>query len=418
MIAWIISIGDELLSGRTVDTNAAWLAERLAAVGVPCCRHVTVGDDVTAIQNAMLGAAKEANLVVATGGLGPTPDDLTREALAAAMDCELHLHGPSLRRIERYFDRLGRRMAESNKRQAELPARAEAIENHHGTAPGMFARLGDAEVYCLPGVPHEMKAMFDHAIRPKLVGMVGHGVILQHVLRTFGMSESVLGETLADLMRRGRNPTVGTSASEMIISIRLIARGAALAEAERLLIADEAEIRRRLGEVVFGENDETLADAVGALLTKQGATICTAESCTGGLIAKCLTDVPGSSAYLVQGWVTYSNEAKCRLLGVPAELIETHGAVSRQVAEAMAANARRLAGTDYALATTGIAGPGGGTPSKPVGLVYVALAGPDEVSVKELRLGEHLDRGQIRDRTSKMALNWLQMLLIGHRESE
>ena len=417
MNAQIISIGDELISGQTVDTNAAWLAEELAALGIRCGKHVTLADDLSSIVEAVVAASQEDPLLLITGGLGPTPDDITREALATAMNVKLRLHAPSLRHIGAYFQRLGRPMSDGNTRQAMLPDGSEAIENTAGTAPGILVSLNKSDIYFLPGVPHEMKTMFQQSVRPRIAKAGTHGVILHRVLRSFGMSEAALGQALSDLMRRGRNPQVGTSAEEMIISIRLTAEGRKRENAAGLLKSDIAEIRRRLGETIFGEDDDTLAVAVGRLLIERKETICTAESCTGGLIAKCLTDVPGSSSYMVQGLVPYANEAKCRLLEIPAELIETHGAVSRPVAEAMAANARRLAKTDYALATTGIAGPGGGTPTKPVGLVYVALAGPDEVSVKELHLGELLDRRQIRDRTSKIALNWLRRRLIGYGSS-
>jgi nicotinamide-nucleotide amidase len=413
MNAQIISIGDELISGQTVDTNAAWLAEELAALGIRCPKHVTIADDLSAIAEAILTASHESGLVIVTGGLGPTPDDVTRDALAAVMNVELRLHAPSLRNIEAYFNRLQRRMTNGNTRQAMLPNGSEAIENSAGTAPGIMASLNESSIYCLPGVPYEMKTMFQRSLRPRIAKAATHGVILHRVLRSFGMSEAALGEALSDLMQRGRNPQVGTSADELIISIRLTAKARTREDTLRLLETDTSEIRRRLGEVIFGEGDDTLAHAVGRLLVERHATICTAESCTGGLIAKCLTDVPGASRYLVQGVVTYADEAKHRLLEIPAELIQTHGAVSRPVAKAMAANARRLAGTDYALAATGIAGPGGATPTKPVGLVYIALAGPNGTSVKEFRLGEHLNREQIRDRAAKVALNLLRIQLIG-----
>jgi nicotinamide-nucleotide amidase len=411
MKAEIISIGSELTLGQTVDTNAAWLGQRLAAAGVACGRHVTVADDQRDIVAAITEAAGRAELVLVTGGLGPTPDDVTRESLAEAMGVELELHADSLVQIEEYFRQRGRSMHEANRRQAMIPRGARAIANTCGTAPGVHARWRGVEVYVLPGVPAEMRAMFEGAVAPGLPA--GGGVILQHELQSFGMSEAEIGQRIADLMARGREPAVGTSAAELIITIRINARGADEASARRALEADAVVVRERLGQAVFGEGGETLQGAVGTLLKRLGGTVSTAESCTGGLIAKRLTDVPGSSAYLVQGFVTYSNEAKSRLLGVPPELIAAHGAVSAEVAEAMAGACRRLSGTDFALSATGIAGPAGGTAAKPVGLVYVGLADGERATVRELRLGESLTREQVRDRTAKAALNLLRLRLLG-----
>ncbi len=451
MNAWIISIGDELVSGQTVDTNAAWLSLRLAEQGIRCSQHVTVGDDRAAIREAIVTANEQAKIVLITGGLGPTPDDLTREALAEAMGEPLRLDRPSLDRIESWFKERHRRMHPDNQRQAMLPESAQPIDNAHGTAPGIVARLSahpnitcgtgfqpvhgavsqsvsdaddkhvpqdresphnESNVYCLPGVPHEMRMMFERGVRPRLDSTSQQGIIAHRVLRTMGMNEAAVGEALADLMQRGRNPTIGTSVDELVISIRIQAQAATPDEAGHLLDADAHEIVKRLGDNVFGTGGDTLADAVAHLLIEQGETLSTAESCTGGLIAKRLTDVPGSSAYMVQGFVTYANESKYDLLGVPEAMIADHGAVSREVAEAMAVGCRRRSGTDHALATTGIAGPTGGTPRKPIGLVYVALAKAGETIVKELRLGESLSRHQIRDRTAKIALNLLRRRLI------
>ncbi|MFQ5501248.1 MAG: competence/damage-inducible protein A [Phycisphaerae bacterium] len=425
MNAWIISIGDELVSGQTVDTNAAWLSRRLAEQGIPCDRHITVGDDRAAICEAIVAASEQAKIVLITGGLGPTPDDLTREALADAMGEPLRLHTPSLNRIEAWFKERRRRMHPDNQRQAMFPESAQPIDNAHGTAPGIIARLNpdpnirgasasrrSSDVYCLPGVPHEMRMMFQHCVLPRLAGSSQRGVIAHRVLHTMGRSEAAVGEALADLMQRGRNPTIGTSVDELIISVRIQAQAATPDEAGHLLDADAREIVKRLGETVFGAGDDTLADAVARLLIERGETLSTAESCTGGLIAKRLTDVPGSSNYMVQGFVTYANESKRDLLGVPEAMIANHGAVSREVAEAMATGCRRRSGTDYALATTGIAGPTGGTPKKPIGFVFITLAQAGETIVKALRLGGSLSRHQIRDRTAKIALNMLRCQLI------
>ncbi|GJQ27055.1 MAG: putative competence-damage inducible protein [Phycisphaerae bacterium] len=470
MNAQLISIGTELTMGQTIDTNAAWLAQQLAAVGIECDRHVTVPDDLAPITRAIREAAGEADLLLITGGLGPTVDDLTRQALADAAGVPLEFRPECLAAIEAFFAHRNRPMHPQNRVQAMIPAGFSPIDNTCGTAPGMTGRLKKSIVFVMPGVPREMKTMFARDVLPAIHAASpspsqGEGrsegptparhatVILQRVIRTFGMPEAEVGEKIADLMARGRNPTVGTSAADLIISIRINARAESELAARALIDHDADEIHRRLGIAVFGEGDDTISDAAARLLIAQKKTIATAESCTGGLIAKRLTDVPGSSAYFIQSFVTYSNDAKQRLLEIPAELLAAHGAVSPEIAQAMAANCRRLAGTDFALSATGIAGPTGGTTDKPVGLVYIALAQsgsstshanatnselpmsrgtsssrglqparpiqhertPDSdcsVCVKELRFGESLTRDEIRDRTAKAAINLLRLALL------
>ncbi len=414
MIAHLISIGNEITGGQTVDTNSAWLARQLAALGVRCVRHVSIADELEPIRDAIIAASNEADLVLITGGLGPTPDDLTREALAAAMNVPLELDEPSLAHIVEYFCSRNRAMHDANRRQAMIPRGAAPVVNDLGTAPGIRARVNRAEIICMPGVPFEMRAMFEKSVRPAID--TGGAVVMERILRTFGMSESEVGGRIGDLMRRDRNPTVGTSAADLIISIRIVAEAPSPADCTTMLDADAREIRERLGHVVYGEADETLASCVSAMLLVSGKTIATAESCTAGLIAKRLTDAAGSSTYMMQGFVTYSNESKTRLLGVPADLIAAKGAVSAEVAGAMADGCRRVSGTDYAVAVTGIAGPGGGSPAKPVGLVYVGLATPEETVVKELRLGDNLRRDQVRDRSAKAAINLLRLRLMKDRD--
>jgi nicotinamide-nucleotide amidase len=412
MIARLISIGTELALGQTVDTNSAWLAQQLARAGIVCDRHVTVGDDRSVIAQIIRESAAAAPLVIITGGLGPTPDDLTRESLADVLSAPLELHESMLSQIEEFFRQRGRTMHDRNRVQAMIPVGAVPIENLRGTAPGISARIGDARIFALPGVPDEMRAMFERSVWPRIVAAADGRAIVQRVIHSFGMSESEIGHRIADLMERGRNPSVGTSAADLIISIRINAAAAPPDEAARLADSDAAEVRSRLGHCIFGEGEQSLATAVAQLLIGRGATVATAESCTGGLIATRLTDVPGSSAYFVQGLVTYANEAKERLLGVAAGLLREHGAVSEPVAEAMADRCRKISGTDYALSVTGIAGPTGATADKPIGLVYVALAGPAGVKARELRLGATLTRAQVRDRAAKAALNMLRLQLL------
>lgn len=412
MIAQLISIGNEITSGQTVDTNSAWLAQRLAEFGVQCVRHQTIADEIEPIRHAIDDAAGRCDLVIITGGLGPTPDDLTRQALADAMGVELKFHEPSLRHIEAYFAHRKRSMHEGNRHQAYLPDGATSLHNERGTAPGILARLHNADIYCFPGVPSEMRDMFDAHLRASLEKQTGGDATRIAVLRTFGTSESEIGERLKDLMRRDRNPTVGTSAADLVISIRIVSHGTTREIAQSRLDADIAEIRSRLGNVVFGDGDETLNSVVGKLLIAQQLTIATAESCTGGLIAKSLTDLPGSSAYMKQAFVTYSNESKTELLGVPESLINERGAVCEEVARAMAEGCRERSRTDIALSATGIAGPTGGTPDKPVGLVYIGIATAKKTTVKELRLGDNITRAQVRDRTVKVLMNLLRLQLL------
>ncbi len=413
MDAIVLSIGNEITLGQTVDTNSAWLSARLAEVGVRVTMHVTVADELEPLSREIARSAGLADLVLITGGLGPTEDDLTRQALAKAMGVGLVRSEAHLRQIEAFFAARNKPMPAANAVQADVPRGSTPIDNTCGTAPGVRARLARAEVFVMPGVPREMRVMYERDVLPAFVARTGGATIAARTLLCFGAGESDVGTAIRDLMARGRNPTVGTTAKLGVIGVRIHAHGADHREAGQLLARDEAEIRRRLGQLVFGQDDETLAHAVGALLRARGQTVSTAESCTGGLIAKQFTDVAGSSTYFVQGVVTYSNRSKTSLLHVASELIERHGAVSAEVAEAMARGCRDFAATDYALSVTGIAGPGGGTATKPVGLVFIGLAGPTGCRVQEHRFGDMLSREDIRERAASAACNLLRMSLLG-----
>lgn len=418
MKAIILSIGDELVLGQTVDTNSAWLSQQLAAVGIAVAAHMTVGDDQHAIEQAIIESVGRCDVLLISGGLGPTDDDLTRQALAAVMGVPLELNAQWLHHLRDFFEKRGRTMPDANRIQAMIPRGATMIWNTCGTAAGIDAtyQSGDLKTTCrifvMPGVPKEMFAMFQRDVLPHLQQAGGGAVILQRTLHTFGLGESHVAEKLGALMKRDRNPSVGTTVSQGVVSLRINARYASIDEARRELAATEAACRAALGDLVYGADGEPLSEVVGRLLREKGRTVATAESCTGGLLAKHLTDVSGSSDYFRYGWVTYANEAKTRLLGVPEETLRQHGAVSEQTVAAMASGALAASGADHALAISGVAGPTGGTPDKPVGMVCIALASRDG-AMQTRTFHMTGDREMVRDRSAKMALTMLRFHLLG-----
>jgi competence/damage-inducible protein CinA-like protein len=409
MKAVIIAIGDELISGKTVDTNSAYLADRLSLMGIDTEAHWTVGDDEEPIADALSAAARRADLVFVSGGLGPTQDDLTRQGLARAMGSELELEEGRLAEIEEFFRRRGREMIPENRVQAMIPVGATSLDNRMGTAPGIEAQIGDAKIFIMPGVPHEMRGMFESVITPRLIG--SHRTILRRVVHTFGMGESDVGAQVRDLMSdRTGAVVVGTTVAAGMVSLRITVRTDGADVATELLSATCEEVRTRLGNLVVGEDDQTLPEVIGGLLRERQQTVATAESCTGGLIAQRLTEVAGASEYFLGSVVSYANSAKRDLLGVPPDVLESHGAVSAPVAEAMAQGARERTGADWAISATGIAGPGGGSEEKPVGLVYIGLSGPDGCAVhREVFPGT---RAHIRLRTTLAGMNYLRLRLM------
>ena len=406
MLAEILSIGTELTSGQNLDTNSQWLSQRLAEIGIAVGWHTTIADDFDANVEAFRIAAQRAKLVVATGGLGPTQDDLTREVLAKVAGAELVFHEASFAHIEKLFASRGRKMPERNRVQAMFPAGSEPIFNAHGTAPGIWMKLGDAVVVALPGVPSEMRGIYEAEIAPKLISLgLGGGVRVQRKINTFGLGESHIEEKLFDLTRRGHVPEVGITASDAVISLRIFAHAESAEAARKRIEPVERTIRERLGDLVFGVEEETLQDAVLRLLAANRMSLATAESVTAGLVANRLAQVPGASDWFRGGVVAYTNEVKASLLGVPTELIERHTAVSGPVAEAMAEGVRRRLGTDLAVSTTGYAGPTG----DPVGLVFVGLASAAGVSSTSFHWFGN--RTEIQSRAAKMALNRVRLHL-------
>ncbi len=405
--AEIISVGDEITSGQIADTNAAWLSQRLGDLGIAVMAHSAARDVQSEIVDALKRAARQADVIVVTGGVGPTHDDLTREAAAEAAGAELVAHEPSLEHIREIFARRGLVMPDSNSKQATYPAGGDILPNANGTAAGFRTTVGSANVFALPGVPSEMMQMFTDEVVPRLPA--SDGAIAVRMLHSFWMSESVIADKLTGEIDLDGNPKVGLLATGGVISVKFTACAETHEAALALIEPPLEKARRLLGEPVFGEDDDTLERVVARLLAEQGKTIALAESCTGGLVAHWLTNVPGISDHFVQGLVTYSNEAKTRLLGVPEELLKKVGAVSEEVARLMAENVRERAGTDIGVGISGIAGPGGGTPEKPVGAVHVAVATADGTVHRKLKLRGA--REVVKDRAAKHALNLVRLAL-------
>jgi len=406
-IVEILSTGDELLTGQVVDTNSAWLMDRLWDLGVMVRRKVLVGDDRGDLLAALREGCGRADLVIMSGGMGPTEDDLTAECVAAVLDVPLELHAPSLAAIEARFRSFGRTMTPNNAKQARLPRGAEVHPNRFGTAPGFSVRVGRARLTCLPGVPSEFKGLCEEAVLPRLAAELG-AVPTARVLKLFGVPESHADQAMRPVMDDPANRGVrfGYRAHFPEVHLKWSVSGP---DAEPRAAAIETAVRALFGEAVWGAGKEELADLVVARLAGRGERVALAESCTGGLLAERLTSVPGASAVLDLGVVAYADEVKSGLLGVPAGLLATHGAVSEPVARSMAEGARRLGRADWGLGITGIAGPSGGTPEKPVGTVHLALAGPPGTQA----LARHFrgDRERVRRFAAWEALDLLRRAL-------
>ncbi len=402
MTAAVLSIGTELTRGELVNTNAAWLCDQLTMLGCEVTEQVTVPDRAEAICDTLRALCARNTLIVCTGGLGPTTDDITSASVALAAGVALERREASLEVIRRRYAARGREMTPSNAKQADFPEGAVVIPNPVGTAPGFSLSMGDCRGFFLPGVPTEMMRLFEDTVRSEVASTVKR-TTHQIRLRTFGLSESVVGERLDGIEAEHPGVSLGYRASFPEIEVKVCARADEAAEAARRVAVVVREVRSRLGDAVYSEGEDSYAAFVGRGLRAKRLTLALAESCTGGMISSMLTDVAGSSDYLLLNAVTYSNASKTKLLGVREEILRGHGAVSAECAAAMAAGARRLVDSDLGVSVTGIAGPGGGSEDRPVGTVWMGVARREGEPVTELfRLDG--DRAQIRRRTAYLAL--------------
>lgn len=407
--ASIISIGNEVVSGQIADTNASYLSRELFSIGIPVSGSYIVGDDVGNIKRMLNLASGDADIVLVTGGLGPTDDDLTRQAFAKFLGVELKLESELLERIKHFFSVRNLKVPQKANIQAYMPVGTQALVNGLGTAAGIMAKFKGTLFFALPGVPAEMKKMFQEEVLPELTALVTNQVIVTQKLKCFRAGESSIAEKLGDLMQRGRNPLINCTAHYGVITLQIVAAAEDKDKAQKMAEKDEETLRHILGDTIYGTGEQTLAGVLGAKLAQKKKTLAVAESCTGGTLAKLLTDIPGASRYFTHGWITYSNLAKINELGVKPDLIEKYGAVSSEVAEAMAKGARKKADADFAIGITGIAGPNGGSEQKPVGLVYICVDSGTNCETKRLLFT--CNRDYIRFQAAQTALNILRLKL-------
>lgn len=403
----LIAVGTELLLGQLADTNTTHIERQLAENGIDVRATHTIGDNRERIAAVISGALARADGVITTGGLGPTIDDLTKEAVCDALGLGVELYEPALRQMESFFAQVGREMRPNNRKQAELPAGSRPLDNPHGTAPGFVAFDANGKfVACMPGVPREMKPMLAERLLPFLRDRFAvNSAIYTRVLHTINLGESEIDHRIDDLFRAGENPKIAVLAHEYRADVKIMAKAASAREAQAMIAPIQREIEMRLDGHVFGTDEATIQSAIHAALQARGEMLAVAESCTGGRIAAALTSVAGSSKSFTGGVVAYDNAVKTEALGVEAELIERAGAVSEEVAIAMARGARKRLGADVALATTGIAGPDGGTPEKPVGLVWFAI---DDVSgARAWRIVFRGDRAAVQSRATTAGLGMI-----------
>lgn len=410
MKATIISVGNELLNGKTVNSNAAYIGEALFEIGIPTHKIITIGDTAAEIAGTLSMALEESDVVITTGGLGPTHDDITKKAVAEYFDSNLILNENILRKIEERFQRRGMKMPAVNRNQALAPDKAELIDNPVGTAAGLLFKEKGKFVFVLPGIPLEMQAMLDQSVIPFLKENCERRDFRVHLYRTTGIPESKIYEICKDLFEQYPSYEIAFLPKYTGVEIRVAVDNDHSLEADKYPLFEQ-ELYRRIGKYIYAEGKQELEEVVGELLLRDRLTISVAESCTGGLIQDRLTNVSGSSEYFEGGVTTYSNESKAKFLGVKQTTLERFGAVSDEVAREMAAGCQQAYGTDLALATTGIAGPTGGTEAKPVGLIYIALATPQKVISKKFIFGGN--RRMNKEAGAQAALEMLRRELLG-----
>ena len=409
--AELIAVGTELLLGNIANTDAQMISQGLSQLGINVYYHTVVGDNPQRVRQAVDIARDRADILITTGGLGPTCDDLTKVAVAQAFGKELVYHEPSAQRIRERFAQLGTPVTENNFQQAMVPEGCTVLDNDWGTAPGVAFQAGGTHVLMLPGPPRECEMMFRYRALPYLQKL-SDGVIASRTVKTFGIGESAAEALLRDLMNALHNPTLAPYAKPTGTELRITAHAPTREEALRLIAPVEEQVKAILGDKVIGVDVDSLEEVCFALLKDRGLTVGTAESCTGGLLAKLLTDLPGSSAVFRGGVVSYTNGVKAGLLGVPQDLLDRYGAVSPQVAEAMAQGAKAALGCDIALSTTGVAGPDADDRGNPIGLVYLGLAWGDQCQVTEFRAGP-VERERVRRQAAQTALDLLRRHLTG-----
>jgi nicotinamide-nucleotide amidase len=408
--AEIIAIGSELLTARFKDTNSLYLTEQLNAIGIPVVMKTIVGDDEPYLERAVRGSLERTPLLITIGGLGPTEDDVTRKVVARVLQRQLILNDEILGKLQRRFKARGVEMPANNARQALVPTGADVLQNNHGTAPGLWMTADSNHVILLPGPPSELKPMFESFCMPRLQELAGGVALARCVFRTACVPESTLDARIAPIYLKYRNPETTVLAKPGQVEVRLTARGKNKEEAERLLRELGEQIDQELDEHIFARSEQSLEEVVGMFLVMKNATISTAESCTGGLVAERLTNVAGSSRYFMSGVVCYSNESKMELAGIPPLLLEMQGAVSAEVAGGLAEGIRQRAGTTIGVGITGIAGPSGGSAEKPVGTVHIAIATPSGTEH-----GQYLypgDRERVRWQASQAALDMVRRALM------
>ena len=399
----ILSVGTEILFGQIVNTNTVYLSQQMNMLGFDVMYHYTVGDNPKRVEEMIDLAFQDCDLILTTGGLGPTQDDLTKEVACKALDDTLVMMDDVLEEITKYFKTLGREMTENNKKQAIMPSRATVFHNDAGTAPGFALEKDGKYIICMPGPPREMKRMFQKSVVPFLQSMID-GALYYRQIRFFGIGESMLETQLLDLIDNQTDPTLATYAKEGECSLRIASKRATEEEAEHAVDEMLEMVKERVGHYIYSSDDEELAQVVADRLMEQGLTLSSAESCTGGMFASTMTDIPGISQCFDRGLVTYSNQAKMEELGVSAETLEKFGAVSEETALEMVEGLKRVSGSDVCISVTGIAGPGGGSEEKPVGLVYIGFSYGDKKICKKIQM-RNVNRSWNRHYTLLCMLN-------------